>query len=56
MVIMNRLTVGDLIEKCKRYDLNPDMTPVVYCNVEDNGSITVLTCADVNKDIIEVYC
>ena len=55
MATINELTVGDLIKKCKEYDLDPDKTPVMYCDVDNNESVTVLTCADVNKDIIEVY-
>lgn len=52
---INELTVGELIRLCKEYNLDPDKTPVMYCDVDNNESVTVLTCADVNKDIIEVY-
>ena len=55
MTNINELTVGDLIRLCKEYNLDPDKTPVMYRDVDNNESVTVLTCADVNKDIIEVY-
>ena len=54
MTNINELTVADLIKLCKEYNLDPDKTPVMYCDVDNNESVTVLTCADVNKDIIEV--
>jgi hypothetical protein len=54
MATVNELTVGDLIKKCKEYNLDPDKTPVMYSG-NDDGTLIVLINADVNKDIIEVY-
>ena len=55
MTNINELTVADLIKLCERYNLDLDKTPVMYCDVDNNESVTVLTYSDVNKDIIEVY-
>lgn len=46
-------TVGDLVKLCKKYDLDLDKTPIMYCEPEGD-ILTVITFAEVNKDIIEL--
>lgn len=52
---INNLTVGQLVELCKTNGLNPDKVSIMFVDREASDVATVLTSAEANKDIIEVF-